>query len=127
MISLALVLQALAPVAGVAQEPAHAAQARSAKPVAKKPPAKPAPDAQAPCARGRWKDDPVCFGEGDSDVLPTPSADSAGKDANDVKTGGGVKPKLNLNSRLGSGVIYKRDGTAVTSDFGGALGLQLPF
>jgi hypothetical protein len=34
--------------------------------------------AKLPCARARWKDDPVCFGENDPSALPVPSARALG-------------------------------------------------
>ncbi len=89
--------------------------------------ARSAASADAPCPRGKWKDDPVCFGEDDPNALPTPSVTSAERSTGS-KTDVTIKPSVNLNSRLtGPGVIYKDDGTTVTSDFGGGVGLHLPF
>ncbi len=85
------------------------------------------PDADLPCPRAAWKEDPVCFGEGDPGGLPTPSGRSAERPQGG-RNEAAIKPVVNLNNRLnGPGVIYKHDGNAVTSDFGGGVGLQLPF
>jgi len=85
----------------------------------------PAAAAPAPCARGTWKDDPVCFGETDADLLPTPSAGSTGRAA---KTGPTLAPSVDLNRQTsGPGVTYKHDGSSVTQDYRGGMGLQLPF
>ena len=94
---------------------------------AKEAKAKPATEAPAPCARGQWKDDPVCFGEDDQNVLPTPAAGSAER-SGAAKNEVGVKPMVNINSRTSApGVIYQSNGNTVTSDFGGGVSLHLPF
>jgi hypothetical protein len=88
--------------------------------------AKPAAEAQAPCARGTWKDDPVYFGEGDRNTLPTPSASSA--ESGGAKNDAGVKPMVNINSRTSApGAVYQSNGNSLTSDFGGGVSLHLPF
>jgi hypothetical protein len=85
-----------------------------------------------PCPRGTWKDDPICFGEGATDTLPTPSARStelSGAPSN----GPTIKPTANINARPGgpgpyqAGVIYQPNGNAVTSNYGGGLKMELPF
>jgi hypothetical protein len=88
---------------------------------------KPAAEAQAPCARGTWKDDPVCFGEGDRNTLPTPSASSAESNGG-AKNDASVKPMVNINSRTSApGAVYQSNGNSLTSDFGGGVSLHLPF
>ncbi len=128
-LSLALAACVLMPEVTLAEalQPRPAAAPAHRKPVRAPHSAKPAASADAPCPRGKWKDDPVCFGEDDPNALPTPSATSAERTVGS-KTDVTIKPSVNLNSRLtGPGVIYKHDGTAVTSDFGGGVGLHLPF
>jgi hypothetical protein len=86
----------------------------------------------APCPRGTWKDDPVCFGEGASDTLPTPSASSA-TPSNAPSNGPTIKPTANINPRPGgpgpyqAGVIYQSNGNAVASSYGGGIKMELPF
>lgn len=88
------------------------------------------PSGAAPCPRGTWKDDPVCFGEGEPDTLPTPSARSA---ASASSSGPTIKPTANINPRpLGpgpyqAGVVYQSNGNAVTSNYGGGVQMELPF
>ncbi len=81
----------------------------------------------APCPRGAWKDDPVCFGENDPDILPTPKSASGkhmGANPGDVT----ITPQMSLNSRTAApGVVYKHDGTALTSDVGSGVAVHLPF
>jgi hypothetical protein len=62
----------------------------------------------APCARGTYKDDPVCFGERDRDILPTPSAGAVQGHA-PAPDGPSVKPTANINPRPASpgGVVYQ--------------------
>ena len=85
----------------------------------------------APCPRGTWKDDPVCFGEGEKDGLPLPSASSI-QHSNPPKELT-VNPTANLNPRPNSpgpyqaGVVYQPNGNAVTSSYGGGVSVQLPF
>ena len=85
----------------------------------------------APCPRGSWKDDPVCFGEGEKDALPTPSAKSGKGDS--AATEPTIKPTANINPRptgpgpYQAGVVYQSNGDAVTSNYGGGVSLQLPF
>jgi hypothetical protein len=85
----------------------------------------------APCARGAWKDDPVCFGEGAADALPTPSGKSDKVDG--AATEASIKPTANINPRPSgpgpyqAGVVYQSNGNAVTSNVGGGVSLQLPF
>ncbi len=86
----------------------------------------------APCPRGTWKDDPVCFGEGEKDALPTPSVSSVSSGA---PSGASIKPTATLNPRppgpgggvYQPGVIYQSNGNAVTSNYGGGVKLDLPF
>ncbi len=93
---------------------------------------KTAPSETAPCARGTWKDDPVCFGEGEKDALPTPSAGSVTAGAPGEAS---IKPTATLNPRPTSpgggvyqpGVVYQSNGSAVTSNYGGGVKLDLPF
>ncbi len=107
---------------------AHLKRTRSA--VAAGP--KAAPSDGAPCPRGTWKDDPVCFGEGAPDTLPTPSANSA---ANNTASSNGptIKPTANINPRpvgpgpYQGGVVYQSNGNAVTSNYGGGVKMELPF
>jgi hypothetical protein len=85
----------------------------------------------APCARAAWKDDPICYGEGEPDALPLPSANSAqhGNPSPEPT----IKPTANINPRPSgpgpyqAGVIYQSNGNAVTSNYGGGVSLQLPF
>jgi hypothetical protein len=104
---------------------------------AKSMPARPAHDkdetksAAAPCARGAWKDDPVCFGENDKDALPLPSAGSVQNSNPSPQPT--IKPTANVNPRPSgpgsyqAGVVYQPNGNAVTSNYGGGISLQLPF
>jgi hypothetical protein len=86
----------------------------------------------APCPRGTWKDDPVCYGEGAPDALPTPSANSTAP-SSAPSNGPTIKPTANLNPRPGgpgpyqAGVIYQSNGNAVTSNYGGGIKMELPF
>jgi hypothetical protein len=87
----------------------------------------------APCARGTWKDDPVCFGEGDRDALPVPSTASVPRER--AAAGPELKPMAKLNPHptspgggaYQSDVVYQSNGNAVTSNYGGGLSLHLPF
>ena len=107
--------------------PAKTRSAKAKRPASATTNAKPPAKAEPPCARGAWKDDPICFGEGDADALPTPSAGS-GEHVGAGKSEAIIKPMVNLNSRSsGAGVIYKPDGNAVTSDYGAGVSLHLPF
>jgi len=95
--------------------------------------AAPAPQQAAPCARGTWKDDPVCFGEDEKDALPTPSAGSVTSDR--PSNAPSIAPTAAINPRPSgpgggvyqSGVVYQSNGNAVTSNYGGGVKLQLPF
>ncbi|HEY8161097.1 MAG TPA: hypothetical protein VIF34_02330 [Methylocystis sp.] len=85
----------------------------------------------APCPQGTWKDDPVCFGQGEQDALPLPSAGSVHHSSapNDLN----IKPTANINPRqtgpgpYQAGVVYQSNGNAVTSNYGGGVSVQLPF
>lgn len=85
----------------------------------------------APCPKGTWKDDPVCFGEGDRDALPVPSSGSVQHASQPNEPT--IKPTANLNSRptgpgpYQAGVVYQSNGNAVTSNYGGGVTVQLPF
>lgn len=85
----------------------------------------------APCARGTWKDDPVCFGEGAQDALPLPSSRAVEKEISSPDPA--IKPTANLNPRPSgpgpyqAGVVYQSNGNAVTNNYGGGVSLQLPF
>lgn len=87
----------------------------------------------APCPRATWKDDPVCFGEGDRDALPVPSATSIQHER--TADGIEIKPTAKLNPRPtgpGGGAYqsentYQSNGNSVTSTYGGGLSLHLPF
>jgi hypothetical protein len=84
-----------------------------------------------PCPRATYKDDPVCFGEGDKDALPVPSGTPAAQER--PADGLRVKPTANLNSRptgvgpYQAGVVYQSNGNAVTNNFGGGMKVELPF
>lgn len=88
----------------------------------------------APCPRATWKDDPVCFGEGDRDALPVPSATSTPHERA-APDGLEIKPTAKLNPRPSgpggnayqSEIIYQSNGNAMTSNYGGGLSLRLPF
>ncbi len=80
----------------------------------------------APCSRGKWKDDPVCYGEGRPDALPTPSPGSA-EPSGGINRDVSIRPRMNINPRTGAGVIYKSNGDALGSDFGAGVGMRLPF
>ncbi|MGA8169625.1 MAG: hypothetical protein WB816_02125 [Methylocystis sp.] len=62
---------------------------------------KPAPapvTAALPCPRAKWKDDPVCFGEGDSSALPLPSAGSTPGKEGAARSGDvTISPKMKIN------------------------------
>ena len=98
------------------------AGARAATPHAQKKEAKPE---SAPCPRGTWKDDPVCFGGGERDGLPLPSASSIPHSAPPKELT--VNPTAKLNPRPTSpgpyqaGVVYQPNGNAVTSSYGGGV------
>jgi hypothetical protein len=84
-----------------------------------------------PCPRAAYKDDPVCFGEGDKDALPLPSGPAAAQER--PADGLRVKPTANLNSRPSgfgpyqAGVVYQSNGNAVTNNFGGGMKVEMPF
>jgi hypothetical protein len=84
-----------------------------------------------PCPRATYKDDPVCFGEGDKDALPLPSGPATAQER--PADGLRVKPTANLNSRPNAfgpyqaGVIYQSNGNAVTNNFGGGMKVEMPF
>jgi hypothetical protein len=84
-----------------------------------------------PCPRATYKDDPVCFGEGDKDALPVPSGAPTAQER--PADGLRVKPTANLNSRPSAfgpyqaGVVYQSNGNAVTNNFGGGMKVELPF
>ncbi len=86
----------------------------------------------APCPRGTWKDDPVCFGEGATDTLPTPSAGSVANTSSST-SGPTLKPTANINPRpvgpgpYQGGVVYQSNGNAVTSNYGAGVKMELPF
>lgn len=99
---------------------------------------KPAADAmneksaeQMPCPRAAYKDDPVCFGEGEKDALPLPSGAPTAQER--PTEGLRVKPTANLNGRPSgfgpyqAGVVYQSNGNAVTNNFGGGMKVELPF
>lgn len=87
--------------------------------------------APLPCARAKWKDDPVCFGEGDSSALPVPSARALGSSEPSAQTRKGdiaVFPKSSLSQssnepRYGSGPNPIKRGRGV----GGGIGLIYHF
>lgn len=87
----------------------------------------------APCARGTWKDDPVCFGEGEPNALPTPSTNSVRSNSHSNELS--IKPTANLNSRTPSpgggmyhsGVTYQSNGNIGSSGYEGGMKVDLPF
>ncbi len=117
---------------GVENPPAHAS-GKPAKVVrAPSKPVEKGAEAQAlPCPRATYKDDPVCFGEGDKDVLPLPSSTTVPHQS--APDGLQVKPTANLNPRqtgpgpYQAGVVYQSNGNAVTSNYGGGVKMELPF
>jgi len=124
-----------------AQEPQSAPASEPAKPAKPKSPkakttrdksakAVPAPIGAPPCARGQWKDDPVCFGTEDPSALPTPSARSGGA----AHTGDAVlEPKggVNLTAKAGQDPVSFTGNSPTpkpsNNDFGAGLGIKLPF
>jgi hypothetical protein len=84
-----------------------------------------------PCPRATYKDDPVCFGEGDKDALPMPSGSPAAQER--LVDGLKIKPTTNLNSRPSgfgpyqAGVVYQSNRNAVTNNYGGGVKMELPF
>jgi hypothetical protein len=84
-----------------------------------------------PCPRAAYKDDPVCFGEGDKDALPLPHGPAAAQER--PAEGLRVKPTANLNARptgfgpYQAGVVYQPNGNAVTNNYGGGVKMELPF
>jgi hypothetical protein len=84
-----------------------------------------------PCPRAAYKDDPVCFGEGDKDALPLPSGPAAAQER--PADGLRVKPTANLNGRPSgfgpyqAGVVYQSNGNAVTNNFGGGMKVEMSF
>jgi hypothetical protein len=84
-----------------------------------------------PCPRASYKDDPVCFGEGEKDALPVPSGATAAQER--PADGLRVKPTANLNPRPNAfgpyqgGVVYQSNGNAVMNNFGGGMKVELPF
>jgi len=107
------------------QPPRPVAKPHKAKTAKTQPPSNPAP----PCARGQWKDDPVCFGENDPSALPTPSSSGGASRAGDVT----LTPKAAINGtpRAQQDPI-PFSGNLPTpkpsnNDFGGGLGVNFPF
>lgn len=111
--------------------PFRAEAAKKAKRTVKSANAGPAPQAvSAPsCARGKWKDDPVCFGENDPSALPTPSGVSGASHAGDVS----LTPKADLNTtpRTQQDPISftgnNPDPKPSSNTFGGGIGVNFPF
>ena len=111
-------------------KPAKKIKKAKPKAVAAMPKAAATPSAAPPCARGQWKDDPVCFGENDPRALPTPNARSGAREAAHV---GDITsaPKAGVNDRSpqdpipfeGNNPNPKPSG----SDFGGGVGMKFPF
>jgi len=108
------------------------ALAQDAKPVpTKAKPAKADKSSAAICPQGSYKGDPACFGANDPQALPTPSARSSSNAARpgDIL----LEPKAGLNQGLQTdrGVIpyegNNPDPNPRQSQFGGGLGLKLPF
>lgn len=125
---LAAVIIVLVPGWANAQDrPSHAKRTSAERRAA------PAVGEPAPCPRATWKDDPVCFGEGDRDALPVPSSASIQRER--TADGIEIKPTAKLNPRpTGPGggayqseIIYQSNGNSVTSNYGGGLSLHLPF
>jgi hypothetical protein len=113
------------------EKPKHAPAGKSAK--LKREAAKAADKGTEtlPCPRAAYKDDPVCFGEGDKDALPLPHGPAAAQERPD--DGLRVKPTTSLNSRptgvgpYQAGVVYQSNGNAVTNNYGGGVKMELPF
>lgn len=107
------------------------ASARARKMSAAQSPPVMATHEQAPCPRGTWKDDPVCFGEGEQGAVPVPSSGSVASAAPSSEPT--IKPSTNINPRPSgpgpyqAGVVYQPNGNPVTSNYGGSVSVQLPF
>jgi len=120
----------------LAQAPQAAPSSAPVKPARPKPPkaktakAAPAPTGAPPCARGQWKDDPVCFGADDPSALPTPSARSgkaarAGDILLEPKGGANLDPKAAQDPVSFTGNLPTPKPS--NNDFGAGLGIKLPF
>jgi hypothetical protein len=132
-VTLVLVVSIGVVAAQEAQKPSRTGKAARMKPDAVTT-GKTAAEAPAlPCPRATWKDDPVCFGEGDKDALPMPSGPAAPSER--AADGLRIKPTTRLNPRPGgpggaayqSEIIYQSNGNAVTNNYGGGVKLEMPF
>jgi hypothetical protein len=127
----ALILSCSFSLAEEVTKPAPAPTAKTTKPKRDAAEAKEKAAAALPCARATYKDDPICFGEGDKDALPVPSGATTAQER--PSDGLRVKPTANLNARpvgfgpYQAGVVYQSNGNAVTNNFGGGMKVELPF
>ncbi len=118
-----LALDDAAPTPAAHKPAAHTAHRRTvSKPAEKNP-----KDAALPCARAQWKHDPVCFGANDGGDLPVPDARSGEKGehhSGDIS----IEPKVGVN-QLAKQPVYINSPNPNPSgtQFGGGLGLKLPF
>jgi len=113
-----------------APPPAEVKPGKTKSPKASAAKAAPTAIAAPPCARGRWKDDPVCFGADDPSALPTPSArggDGARRGDLMLEPKGGV----NLDPRAAQDPVSFTGNSPTpkpsNNDFGAGFGLKLPF
>jgi hypothetical protein len=87
--------------------------------------------AKFPCARARWKDDPVCFGENDPSALPVPSARALGIGEPSAETRrGDILVRPNTKMFLGPNYFGYGSATRVNSGrkaIGGGLEAIFPF
>jgi hypothetical protein len=115
-------------------EPGDAPQAPKSSPKKQPKSAKPKPAPVAattalPCARAKWKDDPVCFGENDPAALPLPSARSAPPKEGSTRAGDiTISPKAKVNQETPQPIYGNSpDPHPSSSEFGGGLGVNFHF
>jgi hypothetical protein len=93
---------------------------------------KPAPVAATPalpCPRGKWKDDPVCFGENDPSAPPSPSARSTSVKEGATRAGDiTLSPKAKVNQDSPQPIYGNNpDPRPSASEFGGGLNVGIHF
>jgi hypothetical protein len=83
-----------------------------------------------PCARARWKNDPICFGDNDPYALPVPSAQSGAA----VKAGPRRAQDLSITPKAGLASSDRQPLYGVdppprynAKEFSGGIGVGVPF
>jgi hypothetical protein len=134
LLALALIVceaEAQAPAEGRGESPQAAPPQKTQSKKTKASRAATQTETALPCARARWKDDPVCFGENDPAALPLPSAGSGGSKDGAAKRNNEdvtITPKAGVNNRAGE-PIYGNNPNPRPSDtnFGGGVGVNFNF